>query len=359
MVFSEFMIEYVHSLLIQKRSIAMKKKICILYTGGTIGMIPGEHGYVPAEEGLQEALASMKDLRKEGMPETDLVQFRPLLDSSNMAIPEWNKIGRAIAERYEAYDGFVVLHGTDTMSYSASALAFMLENLDKPVIFTGSQIPLCEIRSDGYTNLVTSVVIAAEGVVKEVCIYFDGKLIRGCRSTKMSSTHFAAFDSPNCEVLADAGITIEYKKVGGMPPKHGPFTFRELKEIPVGIIKMFPGIQIQIFESIMTEQLKGVVLETFGAGNIPTQSSGKLIPMIDKAYKNGILVVVCSQCVQGSVSLGAYETSKSLLDIGAVNGRDMTTESAMTKLIFLFSQGLSVDDIRWQMTKNLCGELTE
>lgn len=337
----------------------MKKKVCILYTGGTIGMIPSEHGYVPSEKGLQETLESLKDLKKEGMPETELVQFSPLLDSSNMAIPEWNKIGRAIAARYEDYDGFVVLHGTDTMSYSASALSFMLENLDKPVIFTGSQIPLCEIRSDGYNNIVTSVVIAAEAVVKEVCIYFDGKLIRGCRSTKMSSTHFAAFDSPNCEILADAGISIEYRKTDGAPVKKEPFTLQELKEIPVGIIKMFPGIQIQIFESIMTEQLKGVVLETFGAGNIPTQSSGKLIPMIDRAYKNGILVVVCSQCVQGSVSLGAYETSKSLIEIGAINGRDMTTEAAMTKLIWLFSKDLPIEEIRRRMTKNICGELTE
>lgn len=337
----------------------MNKKICILYTGGTIGMVSGEHGYVPSASALSEAVRSMKDLKMPGMPEIDIVQFDPLLDSSNMSIPEWNKIGAAIDARYDQYDGFVILHGTDTMSYSASALSFMLENLDKPVVFTGSQIPLCEIRSDGTNNIVTSVIIASDGIAKEVCIYFDGKLIRGCRSTKMSSTQFMAFDSPNCETLAEAGIRIEYKNNYRCPPRTGAFRFSPLKEIPVGIIKMFPGIQIQIFESVMTEQLKGVVLETFGAGNIPTSSGGALIPIINKAYHNGTLVIVCSQCVQGSVSLGAYETSKSLIDIGAVSGKDMTTEAAMTKLIYLFSKDLSIDEISRLMTKNLCGELTE
>ena len=337
----------------------MSKRVCIIYTGGTIGMIVGEHGYVPSDSALTDAISYMKDLKKSGMPQIDIVQFDPLLDSSNMSIAEWNKIGEAINERYDQYDGFVILHGTDTMSYSASALSFMLENLDKPVIFTGAQIPLCEIRSDGYNNIVTSVIIASDGIAREVCIYFDGKLIRGCRSTKMSSTQFAAFDSPNCENLADVGINIEYKSNYCCPKRYGQFHFSAMKEIPVGIIKMFPGIQIQIFESVMTEQLRGVVLETFGAGNIPTSSSGALIPIIDKAYHNGILVIVCSQCLQGSVSLGAYETSKALIDIGAVSGKDMTTEAAMTKLIYLFSKDLPIDDVSRQMSTNICGELTD
>lgn len=336
-----------------------KKRVCVIYTGGTIGMVPSENGYIPAQQNFKETLDAIKDLHKPGMPELEVIQFDPLLDSSNIAIPEWNRIGRTIAQSYHRVDGFVVLHGTDTMSYSASALSFMLDNLQKPVVFTGSQIPLCEIRSDGYNNIVTAVLLAAGGMVKEVCIYFDGKLLRGCRSTKTSSNQFAAFASPNCEALASVGITIDFKQIRGLPETTGEFSFTEFQEIPVGIIKLFPGIQIKLFESIMTEQLKGVVLESFGAGNIPSSSSGQLIPMIDKAYRNGTLIVVCSQCIQGSVSLGAYETSKALRDIGAINGGDMTTEAAMTKLIYLFSKGLAVEEIRRQMMKNLRGELTE
>lgn len=339
--------------------VRMSKRVCIIYTGGTIGMVPGENGYMPSEVDFKETIDGIKDLHKPGMPSLEVIQFKPLLDSSNMSIPEWNKIGEIIAERYPWFDGFVVLHGTDTMAYSASALSFMLNNLDKPVIFTGSQIPLCEVRSDGYNNIVTAVMIAASDKVREVCIYFDGKLLRGCRSTKMSSNQFAAFATPNCEVLADVGIDITYKDVRGVPEKAGTFSLDKLNNVSVGILKMFPGIQINLFESIMTEQLKGVVLETFGAGNVPSDSSGQLIPIIDKAYKNGTLVVVCSQCVQGSVTLGAYEASKSLRDIGAINGGDMTTEAAMTKLIYLFSKGYSVEEIRKLMTKNLRGEINE
>ena len=335
------------------------KRICIIYTGGTIGMVSGKNGYVPAKQDFKKALSDIKDLYKPGMPELEVIQFHPLLDSSNMGIREWNMIGETIAEHYHEFDGFVVLHGTDTMAYSASAVAFMLENLQKPVIFTGSQIPLCEIRSDGCNNIVSSVLIAAQGVVKEVCVYFDGKLLRGCRSKKTSSSHFAAFDSPNCESLADVGINISYKQVPGHPESCGDFKLTKLKEVPVGIIKIFPGIQIKIFESIMTERFKGVVLETFGAGNIPGDSGGELIPIIDKAYKNGILIVVCSQCVQGAVALGTYESSKALRDIGAIDGKDMTVEAAMTKLIYLFSKDLRVDEICRLMKQNLRGELTE
>jgi len=321
-------------------------------------MVPSLKGYVPSQESFENALASISDLKKPNMPELEVIQFDPLLDSSNMSIKEWNMIGSAIAENYDRFDGFVVLHGTDTMSYSASALSFMLENLRKPVIFTGAQIPLCEIRSDGVNNIVSSIMIAAEGKVREVCIYFDGKLIRGCRSTKISSDQFAAFNSPNFELLADVGIKINYRHPGGVREPEGDFRVTLLDQVPVGIIKMFPGIQIKLFESIMTEQLKGVVLETFGAGNIPSVSTGQLIPIIEKAYRNGTLIVVCSQCVQGTVALGAYETSQALNDIGAVTGSDMTTEAAMTKLIYLFSRGYPVDVIRSLMLENLRGELT-
>lgn len=337
----------------------MKKRICIIYTGGTIGMVPGEHGYLPSKTALYDALEYTRDLKMDNMPDYDVVQFDPLLDSSDMSIKDWNKIGEAIAERYDKYDGFVILHGTDTMSYSASALAFMLENLDKPVIFTGAQIPLCEIRSDGYRNIVTSFMIAADGIAREVCIYFDGKLIRGCRGAKMSSTQFAAFDSPNYPVIANAGIDIEYRRYYQPPERKGEFHFTRLKEVPVGIIKMYPGIQMEFYEKMMTEQLKGVILETFGAGNIPTSANDEMFKIIKKAKENGTLIVVSSQCIHGSVSLGAYEASKALIDIGAISGLDMTTEAMMTKLIYLFSKDLTADEISQQMAHYICGELNE
>ncbi|MBQ0133918.1 MAG: type I asparaginase [Clostridiales bacterium] len=336
----------------------MAKRVCIIYTGGTIGMVPSDKGYIPARHRFEDDLAAIADLHKPGMPELEVIQFDPLLDSSNMAIPEWNAIGRTVAENHHRFDGFVVLHGTDTMSYSASALSFMLENLDKSVVFTGAQIPLCELRSDGGSNIVSAVLIAAEGAVREVCIYFDGQLLRGCRSTKLSSDRFAAFTSPNFPPLGRVGIKIEYAHPDGAPKVRGAFAFHPMEQVNVGILKLFPGIQLGLFEPIMTERLRGVVLETFGAGNVPSSSSGELIPIIRKAYGNGSLIVVCSQCMQGTVTLGAYETSKALSDIGAVSGRDMTTEAAMTKLIYLFSLGLPVEKVRTLMEQNLRGELS-
>jgi len=335
-----------------------KKKICIVYTGGTIGMVHSENGYIPSPNLLQRTLDAIPDLHHPDMPEWELMEFSPLLDSSNMAVHEWNKIGQTIAQRYEEFDGFVILHGTDTMAYSASALSFMLENLSKPVLFTGAQIPLCELRSDGRENLINSLIIAASGRVHEVCICFNGILLRGNRSTKRSSDQLLAFDSPNAPHLAEAGITVQYNDSALQPAGTGALQFHPFQPLPIGVIKVFPGIQFQLFESIMTDKLKGVVLETFGAGNIPSDHNS-LLPIIEKAYRSGTIVTVCSQCMQGTVSLGAYATSKALHDIGAVNGKDMTTEAAMTKLYYLFSLGLPKEAIQKQMSQNLRGELTE
>lgn len=337
----------------------MKKRICILYTGGTIGMVPSEKGYVPSSGAFLELLRSIPDLYWQDMPDWDVVEFDPLLDSSDITVREWNQIGSAIASRYDDYDGFVVLHGTDTMAYSASAISFMLENLSKPVIFTGSQIPLGQIRSDGRDNIISSVLIAASGEVHEVCIYFNGVLLRGNRSTKRSSDQFEAFEAPNDAPLARAGIQIAYKKRALRPQSAEPFRFQPFKELPIGVIKIFPGIQFDYFASLMTDKLKGVVLETFGAGNIPGSAQNALLPIIDRAYKNGTIITVCSQCSQGAVSLGTYAASSALRRVGAVNGKDMTTEAALAKSYYLLSVS---DDMAWvkaQMQKNLCGELTE
>lgn len=335
----------------------MKKKICILYTGGTIGMVATEHGYAPKKDYISDVLAQIPDLGHEDMPLWDVVEFDPLLDSSNMAVDQWVEIGQAIEERYHQYDGFVVLHGTDTMSYTASALSFMLENLNKPVILTGSQIPLCEIRSDGKDNLISSMLIAAHGVANEVCLFFAGKLLRGNRSTKISADDLVAFTSPNYPPLATAGIDIKYNQAALVRPSvNGNFSLRKMKQVPIGVLKFFPGIQFSLFESIMTEKLSGIVLETFGAGNIPSYDNS-LPTIIKKAFEKGSIVTVCSQCMQGTIKLGTYATSSPLKDAGAVSGYDMTTEAAVTKLYYLFSCDLTKDKIKELMEEDLRGEL--
>ena len=315
------------------------KKVLIIYTGGTVGMKKTEQGYTPAPGFLAEVMDLIPDMSREDFPSWDLYEMSPLLDSSNMAVREWNAIASVIYENYENYEGFVVLHGTDTMAYTASALSFILSGLDKPVVLTGSQIPLSEIRSDGRDNLITSVLIAADGVVREVCLYFCGKLLRGNRAMKMSADGLVAFDSPNYPHLADAGISIRYnlpalmkRKAAGTKLDFSPFS-----EVPIGVLKVFPGIQFGLFEEIMTEKLSGIVLETFGAGNIPGDGN-ELLPIIKKAFASGAVITVCSQCPSGTVILGAYETSSSLKAAGAVSGRDMTTEAAVAKLYYLLDR---------------------
>ena len=272
-----------------------------------------------------------------------------------MTVSDWNRIGGLIAENYDAYDGFVVLHGTDTMAYTASALSFMLQGLDKPVILTGSQIPLAEIRSDGRDNLIDSLLIAAEGRAKEVCIFFGGKLLRGNRATKYSADELIAFVSPNYPALAEAGISVVYNEPALLARQEGRFEFQPLEEIPIGVIKVFPGIQFSLFEQILTENLKGIVIETFGAGNIPGGGS-ELLPLVKKAMEHGSVITVCSQCPQGTVSLGTYEASSALAEAGAVSGRDLTTEAAVAKLYYLFSKGYTADEVKRLMETPICGE---
>ena len=333
------------------------KRVLIIHTGGTIGMKNTGKGYSPVAGYLSEELRHIPDLNRPDFPAWDLYEMAPLLDSSNMSVDEWNEIGRVIYERYNDYSGFVILHGTDTMSYTASALSFMLEGLDKPVILTGSQIPLSELRSDGRDNLITSVMIASEGVACEVCLYFSARLLRGNRSMKMSADGLVAFDSPGYPHLAEAGITVKYNYSAILPKREGGLRYHPFAKVPIGVLKVFPGIQFGLFEDIMTEKLSGIVLETFGAGNIP-MGNGDLLPIIKKAFSAGSVITVCSQCPSGTVTLGAYETSSQLKAAGAVSGRDMTTEAAVAKLYHLFSLGVTKSEIKAMMEKNLSGELS-
>ena len=339
-----------------------KKKILIIHTGGTIGMVRTENGFAPKTGALLEELLQIRDLKSPEMPEWDLFEFEPLLDSTNVRYEQWNSIADAIALYYDKYDGFVVLHGTDTLAYSASALSFMLEGLDKPVVFTGAQIPLCELRSDGRDNLITSMMIASDGVIREVSLCFGDAILRGNRAIKYSADGMVAFTSPNFNKLADAGITIEYNHASineyvKYSLHSDSLNIVKLRKSRIAVIKVVPGIQFEIFEPIMCESLEGLVLETFGKGNIPDYDPA-LSRLISEASRCGTIVIVCTQCPAGTVSLGTYEAGSALVKAGAFSGGNMTTEAAITKLTYLLSKGLPKDEIRRLMQTDLRGELT-
>jgi len=334
-----------------------KKRVCIIYTGGTIGMVETSSGYAPKAGFLSETLHSMPELFRREIPEWEIIEFENLLDSSNISVADWSKIARAIEDNYDMYDGFVVLHGTDTMAYTASALSFMLEGLGKPVVLTGSQIPIGKARSDARENLITSLIIAGDRKCPEVTLFFGGKLMRGNRSTKMSADEMIAFASPNFPDLANAAIDIRYKENLIRPAGKKLQVTHFSDDLPIAVLKIFPGIHFDLFEGIMTDKLKGLVLEGFGVGNIPQTDEG-LIPIVRKAVQNGTVITVCTQCLRGCVRLGAYETSSALKAAGAVSGYDMTVEAAVTKLYYLFAKGYDEYEIRHYMESDLRGELT-
>lgn len=340
---------------------AGKTSILIIYTGGTIGMVQRAGTLAPVK--FDQILDEVPELNKFDYNLKSVI-FNPPLDSSNMNPGIWVKIANTIRKHYNEFDGFVILHGTDTMAYTASALSYMFENLDKCIILTGSQLPIGTIRTDGKENLITSVEIAAtkngdKSAVPEVCIYFDFKLFRGNRTVKRDSEQFSAFHSVNYPELAVAGVDIRFNSEFIYRPENkGILKINTRFDDNVVILKMFPGINQKVFNSILNIQgLRGVVLETFGSGNVPT--SPWLIGCIKKAIRNGIIVLNITQCEGGRVMMGQYETSMELLNAGVVSGKDMTSEAAITKLMFLLGQGLKNEEIKLYLNKSLRGEISE
>ena len=293
-----------------------------------------------------------------------VVTFTPPIDSSNMTPAIWVKIANTIERNYSKFNGFVILHGTDTMAYTASALSYMFENLDKPIVLTGSQLPIGILRTDGKENLITSIQIAAaqrngQTIVPEVCVYFNTKLYRGNRISKRHADDFNAFSSANYTPLANAGVEIIYfqENINHFANK-GILKVRTHFDENVVILKIFPGIGRLVFENILNiPGLKGVVLESFGSGNIP--SSRWMISQIKNAIKRKIIFLNVTQCQGGAVKMGQYETSQDLLNAGVVSGKDMTTEAAITKLMFLLGQGLDHEEIKLHLNKSLIGEMSE
>lgn len=337
--------------------------ILIIYTGGTIGMIenPDTRALQPFDfDHLIDNVPKVKmlDFR------IDNIQFDAPLDSSAMNPGHWAEIASLIREYYDSFDGFVVLHGTDTMAYTASALSFMLENLDKPVIITGSQLPIGEVRTDGEENLITALQVAAarddKGVhiVREVAILFENYLWRGNRSTKYSADNFNAFKSNNYPELATIGLDIQYNKDSLWRRKtKEPLQIHLNMDSNVLYLDLFPGISESTVRYMLnTPGIKGVVLKTFGAGNAPTDPW--FIEAIKDAIARGIVIVNVTQCSNGSVHPMRYVTGCALASAGVVSGHDMTSEAAITKLMYLFGKGYSSDEVRRMMEVNICGEIT-
>lgn len=340
-----------------KTNIPAKKRILILNTGGTISCRPTPDGLKPEPGFVERTINKLTTLQHPDLPDFVIKEYRPLLDSSNIGIPDWNQLAEDIQTAYHDMDGFIIFHGTDTLAYTASALSFMLENLGKPVILTGAQLPFSHVRSDGIDNTITSLLLCAYYPIYEVCVYFNQRLLRGNRARKLHTNRLDAFDSPNYPHLASIGIDIRlHAKHLLHKPRH-PFRVQPIHSALIAHFKLVPGFDLSLLETLLQRPLRALIIETYGAGNAP-DNHPHFLALLKQAKNRNIVVINSTQCLTGRVEMSYYATGLTLAQMGAISAADLTPEALYCKILYACSKTENVDELRQLIQTPHCGEMS-